>query len=105
MEERSTYADGPGRVTTGYLADEAKRVGQIDAGIKEQIDLVDRLEKSAMILVERLQPVLNYASVTEGNENLPEVELVPLADKIRNNSRRIEMIVVLLNSVGQRIEL
>jgi len=86
------------------LVKETKRQTQIAEQMQIQWEYLDRLGKVCSQLDERLKPILTEFSNWEWNWS-PEVELVPLAAKIKNSNYAIESKINDLESILNRIEL
>lgn len=77
---------------------------QVGAFIGELTGAIDGLEKAIARHSEKLEPVLRVQDPTKGDVATPEEQLVPAADQIRTQVKRIIYLREAIESLTQRTE-
>ena len=80
------------------------RTSQVRAQMEDQANLIEQLQDCVSMVTQRLGAVCLQPEAYD-NSGMVEVLLVPLADEVRNNNRRIDGIRAQLADLTQRIEL
>lgn len=79
--------------------------GQVQAQIQELSGTLGELDTAINALDARLVSVLDRPRVKEDEKTLPNKELVPLAENLRNEVTVLHRLVATLNILRQRVEL
>jgi hypothetical protein len=77
---------------------------QVEAFLSELVGSLDGLEKAIERHAERIEPVLRAQEPTKGEVGTPDEMLVPVADRIRSQVKRVVFLRERLENLTTRTE-
>ena len=82
-----------------------ERMGEVGSEVQRLSSAIKQLDSSVGHLYERLSSVLAQPKEGEKKESTPKEVLVPLAEKIRNETDMVHSIICRLGGLHEQVEL